>query len=223
MKILSIRRGFASDHSSTSYEFLAMDKPLSKKERSDVSRLSSRANPTARRVNFTYNVDGYDIPGGWEKLMAKYYDVMYREEYSWWTLVVAFDGNDDMYNKVRAYEFDGCDDLGVRVERSEQRIIIEIHCVVEPEQHWNNDYYDDDSDYESEDTEGNNTTIATGDYILDTLVQVRQQIILGNYGALYAVWEVYGLNDDSPIPPKPTAIASDAKTINDFKDMLSTI
>jgi hypothetical protein len=67
MKILSERHGFASDHSSTSYEFLAVDKPLGKKERSDVSKLSNRANPTSRRANFIYHVDGYDIPGGWEK------------------------------------------------------------------------------------------------------------------------------------------------------------
>lgn len=28
MKILSVRKGFQADHSSTSYEFFAMDKPL---------------------------------------------------------------------------------------------------------------------------------------------------------------------------------------------------
>ena len=115
MEILSIRRGFASDHSSTSYEFLAVDKPLSKKDRSEVSRLSRRADPSARRVNFTYNVDGYDIPGGYEKLMANYYDVMYREEYSWWTLVIAFETSYEQYKELCAYEFDGTDDLGIRI------------------------------------------------------------------------------------------------------------
>ena len=71
MRIISIRKGFASDHSSTSYEFLAVDKPLGKKEKDAVGALSGRASPTSRRVSFSYHVDGYDIPGGWRVLMDK--------------------------------------------------------------------------------------------------------------------------------------------------------
>ena len=115
MKILSIRRGFASDHSSTSYEFLAVDKPLTKQQRTEVSGLSKRANPTARRVHFSYQVDGYDIPGGWEKLMEKYYDVMYSESYSWWTLAIAFNAAPGQYKKICAYTFDDADNLGISV------------------------------------------------------------------------------------------------------------
>jgi hypothetical protein len=44
MKILSIRRGFQADHSSTSYEFFAVEKPLNRSQREAVSDLSSRAN-----------------------------------------------------------------------------------------------------------------------------------------------------------------------------------
>mgnify|MGYP007113716346 CR=1 FL=1 len=47
MKIIAVHKGFACDHSSTSYEFLAVDKPLSQKARRDVSSLSSRAAGTA--------------------------------------------------------------------------------------------------------------------------------------------------------------------------------
>ena len=64
MKIIAVHRGFASDHSSTSYEFLALDKPLGQKARRGVSALSSRATPTQRRVSFIYHAEGYDIPGG---------------------------------------------------------------------------------------------------------------------------------------------------------------
>jgi hypothetical protein len=39
MKIISVKKGFTSDHSSTSYEFLAADKILSKKERQAVASL----------------------------------------------------------------------------------------------------------------------------------------------------------------------------------------
>ena len=227
MDILSIRRGFASDHNSTSYEFLAVDKPLGKKERSEVSELSSRANPSTRRVSFIYHVDGYDIPGGWEKLMSQYYDVMYREEYSWWTLSIAFDADDKQYEAICAYEFDGADDLGIRVERSGKRVIISVHCVVEPGQYWDSDYYDDVDglDENGDEDEKESVAVATGDHILDTLAQVRQQVIGGDYRALYAVWEVYGISDDEDEsePPKPKDKKSGAEVVKTFKDMLTTI
>jgi len=224
MEILSIRHGFASDHSSTSYEFLAVDKPLGKKERSDVSRLSSRATPTTRRVNFRYTVDGYDIPGGWEKLMGQYYDVMYREEYSWWTLAIAFNSNDKQYESICAYEFDGADDLGIRITRSGQRVIIAIYCIVEVGPYW-----DEDEDYEDEDEdeENNSVVMATGDHLLDTLVQVRQQVINGDYRALYAVFEVYGVSDEDEAgeaqPPKPKDEKTGSEIVERFKEMLTTL
>ena len=44
MKIISVRSGFASDHSSTSYEFLAVDQPW-KRGRAAVASLSSERFP----------------------------------------------------------------------------------------------------------------------------------------------------------------------------------
>jgi len=35
----------------------------------------------SRRASFVYHAEGYDIPGGWEPLMARHYDVMYSESY----------------------------------------------------------------------------------------------------------------------------------------------
>jgi len=51
MEIISIRRGFASDHSSTSYEFLALGRPLDKEDRAAVASLSSRARPSRHSVS----------------------------------------------------------------------------------------------------------------------------------------------------------------------------
>ena len=61
MKIISVSRGFIAEHSSTSYESLDVDKPLSAEERKEVRALSSRCRPGARRVNFIYHADSYDI------------------------------------------------------------------------------------------------------------------------------------------------------------------
>jgi len=114
MRILSVRRGFLADHSSTSYEFLAIKNPLGAEARAAVSRLSSRARPTARRVSFIYHAEGYDLPGGWGPLLFKYYDVMYSESYGWWTFAVAFDTtNKSLISKLKKYAFYGTDDFGV--------------------------------------------------------------------------------------------------------------
>lgn len=223
MKIISIRRGFASDHSSTSYEFLAVDKPLSKKDRLEVSRLSKRVNPTARRANFIYNVDGYDIPGGWKDLMVNYYDVMYREEYSWWTLVMAFNAAPGQYEALLPYEFVGTDDLGVYISSEGERIIVTINCVVEPgaldSDH--SDYYEEDDD--EVDDEEVNSMFNTDDDLLNMLIQIRQQIISGDYRALYAVWEKYGdqYDEESKLhPPKPEERKTGGGIINDFENLL---
>jgi len=124
MRIISIRKGFTSDHSSTSYEFLAVDYPLKKDERLNVASLSSRANPTRRRVSFIYHVDGYDIPGGWEPLMRDYYDVMYSESYDWWILALAFEASPEKQKKLMEYEFNGIEDLGVSIDAYDNRVVV---------------------------------------------------------------------------------------------------
>ena len=126
MRIMSIRRGFTADHSSTSYEFLAVDKPLGKAGKAEVASLSRRANPTSRRVSFVYHVDGYDIPGGWDKLMEKYYDVMYCVDYDWWTLGIAFNTLQEQLENLKKYQFSDEDGVGVTIESRGNRAVIAI-------------------------------------------------------------------------------------------------
>jgi hypothetical protein len=219
MKILSVRRGFASDHSSTSYEFLAVDKPLSKKERAEVSKLSSRVHPTARRAGFVYHVDGYNIPGGWEKLMARYYDVMYSEDYDWWTLAIAFNADLGQYEDLRSYEFDGVHEgTGIGIAIHGQRIIITIYCSIEMGKEY--DYYYEDMGDDEDEENDESSAIATDDKLLNVLAQVRRQIIGGDYSALYAVWEKYGDADDEVSPPKPKSVKADDGIVDTFKNML---
>ena len=226
MRIISIRRGFASDHSSTSYEFLSVDRQLTKAERAEVSRLSSRAHVTARRADFLYHVDGYDIPGGWEPLMARYYDAMYSESYDWWTLALAFNAEPDKCELLRQYGFSGVDDLGVYVSETEQRVIVAISCRIDmgmmaPD---NNGYYDDydDGEDEEDDADVEGTLVLTGDGLLDILVKIRKQIINGDYRALYAVWEMYGNDEEDEPPPKPEEKNSGNETVSDFKSYLTS-
>lgn len=184
MKILSVRNGFTTDHSSTSYEFLAVDKPLSPKEQAEVASRSRRARPTSRRVSFTYHGD-YDIPGGWEELMEKYYDVMCSESYDWWTLAIAFNTTEERIAELERYDFRGEEDCGVDVIRVGNRVILAIYCRVDTE------------------------VVGELADVLDILQDVRERLMQGDYRPLYAVWETYRFTDGDeeeeapPVPPDP--------------------
>lgn len=225
MRIISVRRGFASDHSSTSYEFLAVDRQLTKTERTEVSRLSSRANVTARRADFIYHVDGYDIPGGWEPLMARYYDAMYSESYDWWTLAIAFNAEPGKYEQLCQYEFSDVDDLGIYVSKAEQRVIVTISCRIDMGMMASgyDRYYDDEEDEDGEDDIGaGGTVVVMDDELLDLLVKIRKQLIDGDYRALYAVWEMYGDDEEEEPPPKPEDKKAGMEVISNFKSYLTS-
>jgi len=208
MKILSIRKGFQADHSSTSYEFFAIDKPLSRSEREGVASLSSRARPSRRRVSFIYHGEWSDLPGGWEPLMEKYYDVMCSESYDWWTLAMAFDADQKTIKEIERYEFRGTDDLGVSVDSKGKWVIVTIYCRLSPEFYANNnsdyDYYEDDEE-EDEFEEA----IESEDSLLNLLAQNREYLKNGDYRLLYGVWQQYGFESEeeeefeSKIPLEP--------------------
>ena len=54
------------------YEFLALNKPLTEKQRAELRKLSSRAEITATRFVDEYNYG--DFRGSPEKLMERYFD-----------------------------------------------------------------------------------------------------------------------------------------------------
>jgi hypothetical protein len=228
MRILSVRRGFLADHSSTSYEFLAVDRPLDAKARAAVVRLSRRARPTSRRVSFVYHAEGYDLPGGWEPLMARYYDVMHSESYDWWTLVVAFDTDDKQFlAKLKKYVFTGSDDLGVSVSGRAGRIVVTISCRLSADaQSEPDDSWEDEPDEEEGD--GDDRSLVTDDGLLGLLVKVRACLMKGDFQPLYAVWSAYGSADDEdaaedvPAPPKPRKTKAGAAVAAELAGLLTS-
>ena len=214
MKIISERKGFQADHSSTSYEFLAIDRKLGKGEKAKVSKLSSRANPTSSRVSFSYNGDYSDLPGGWEPLMAKYYDVMYSESYDWWTLAIAFHADKEVTEKIKGYAFNGVDDLGVNVKEEGGRLTVSINCHLDTSSIFTSSRgryseYDDEDDDEDD---GEDET-SCRDPLLKLLASNREYLEKGDCRLLYGIWLEYGdQEDDDSAPPEtemtklPTAI-----------------
>lgn len=199
MRLISVRKGFQSDHSSTSYEFLAVDKRLPAEQKRLVSKLSSRACPTNQRVSFVYNGDWSDLPGGWEPLIEKYYDVMYSESYDWWTLAFAFNSDKEAIEKLEKYAFDGDEDLGIRVFVKKDRVIITVFCRIDPDPNYFGDYNDYEYGYDYLEDERENE-----DKFLKLLKKNRELLKKGDYRLLFGIWEKYGegYTDSPPEPGK---------------------
>ena len=229
MKILSIRRGFLADHSSTSYEFMAVDKPLDAKARAAISRLSSRVRPTNHKASFVYNGEWGDLPGGYDALMAKYYDVMYSESYDWWTLAFAFNTTSkELVDKLKKYAVRGVEDLGVDLSYRNKRVVITVYCRMDSNVLYHYTPDGDDmwfgEDYEDEENE----TYSVNDKLMDLLIKVRGRLKKGDCQPLYAVWETYGYEyedgeETEEAPPKPRRIKAGADIADEFASLLATM
>ena len=220
MKIISERKGFQADHSSTSYEFLAIDRKLGKLEKTAVSNLSSRANPTSSRVSFIYNGDYSDLPGGWEPLMAKYYDAMYSESYDWWTLAIAFHADKKTAEKIKSYAFTGTDDSGVSVEEEGGRVTIRIVCRLDASSLFarsrgRHSEYDDEDDGEEE--------ISCRDPLLKLLAVNREYLKKGDCRLLYGIWLEYDDQDDDESALPETVMTSLPAPIKNLLSMFDQI
>ncbi|MBL7112433.1 MAG: hypothetical protein ISS19_10900 [Bacteroidales bacterium] len=218
MKIISIRKGFAADHSSTSYEFYAIDKILGSKEKAAVSSLSSRVNPTGKRASFIYHGDWADLPGGWEPLMEKFYDVMWSESYDWWTLVMAWDTDPATIKKIKQFDFTGVDDVGISTYNKNNRLILSIDCrldiLITDDK---NDYFDN-SDYEEDGYGEENNNI---DNLLMLLEKNREYIMKGDYRLLKGIIDLYA-TDESPVN-LPEGPAEDSALLEEIQELLSCI
>lgn len=217
MRLISVRKGFQSDHSSTSYEFLAIDKKLSIEQKKSVSKLSSRACPTDRQVSFVYNGDWSDLPGGWKPLMEKYYDVMYSESYDWWTLAFAFQANKETIGKLKEYDFCGDEDLGVRILSKNNRVVIAFFCRIHPDPNFFGDYNDYEYGYGYYEEERDHE-----DKFLKLLKKNRELLKRGDYRLLFGIWEQYG-DGYTDSPPEPEKIENLPKATKNLLDMLDNI
>lgn len=211
MRILSLRTGFQADHSSTSYVFYAIDRPLTRQQQAKVASLSRRCHPTHRKVEFIYNVDGYDIPGGWEALMVNYYDVMVRQDYDWYTLCMAFKYSKKLETELSPYICHGEDDLGLDIECHGSRLLVIIHTCID----YGVDIGIDESDFlfggkeQEEDDEaddyyngyGNGGFSDEGMALL--LTKIRADVLEGDNRGLYIVWEKFHTDWDEDEEDKP--------------------
>jgi hypothetical protein len=176
MQILRVRRGFQTDHSSSSYLFYAADKPVSEQGRRIAHRYSSRAEVDKRSVRYHKWGDYPLSEDAYKALLAEHYDVMVSESYDWWTFMIAVPQTAETkplptrYSDARGY-----DDLGVGIEKFGSRWAISIYCVL--------DYNELAPEFVDDDPMEN---------LVDLLVAVRKEIMKGVFSFLDAVVEFYG-------------------------------
>jgi hypothetical protein len=179
MRILRLRRGFQADHSSSSYLFYAVDRPVSAAGQKIAHRFSSRAEVDEHSARYQkwgeseLNWDAY------KALLAEHYDVMASESYDWWTLMMAVPKTPQTQALLAPFEdARGYNDLGVEVEDYGPRLAISVHCMF--------DYggslfeYDDDS----------------LDTLVELLAKIRADILKGDVSFLQVVASYYGADEE---------------------------
>ena len=167
------------------------------------------------------------IPSGWEKLIEKYYDVMYSESYDRWTLAMAIDYLEEQVSELKKYEFDSEDDCGISVFEQGGRTIIVINCRLDasclddPYEDYN-DYEEDEDEDEDDDGDRDNTgsSLVSDNELLNLLVQLREQLVQGDYRSLYSVWEKYSYSVDDDALPIPSERSHGKDIIEQFSNML---
>lgn len=202
---------------STSYLFYAIDKPLTRSQQAAVAKLSRRASPTGRRVDFVYHVDGYDIPGGYEQLMALYYDVMVRQDYEQWTLGMSMPSSPQLHEKLSSFRCNDGEGNGIRVELLDEqrqdsyRLLLEITAYLDYERvekikglrplPWERaaeDEEEEDYEYEWDCGYGRGGVSNFDERLTELTNCIREDIQRGDYRALYVAWNrLYDPDDNS--------------------------
>ena len=155
------------------YEFQALDRPLTAQEQRAVSRLSSRVDPHPRRAIFVYNYS--DFSGNPLEILAKYYDAMFYIT-NWGSVQLAFRLPARLVNldQLKQYEFSYEDKINCYASGE--------HVIVNIERH-------DDS--------GSIDWVDGEDY-LDSLLPLRDELMLGDYRLLYLAWLEAASRWDTP-------------------------
>ncbi|TXB53780.1 hypothetical protein FRY97_22040, partial [Phaeodactylibacter luteus] len=150
------------------YEFYAIDKELTRKERKEVDNLSSRFSPTSRRAIFTYSYSSFRHDE--ESVLLKYFDFLLYLS-NWGTKRIMYKIPKELvdYEEIKHYHSvyeNFYADNGIRIFQKAKFIVIDINLSEEESNYW----VEDES------------------YLSSDLIGIRQDIIEGDYRALFIMW-----------------------------------
>ena len=149
------------------YKFRAVDTPLSREAREEVSSLSSRSQVSSTSASFVYHYG--DFRGNPMNVLRQHFD-LYLYFANWGTkqLMIKLPIEAVDYWALKKYEIDASYDAtcGISLNKSSKHVIIDIE--------WN-------------DEEGGGW-MDIDDYDLSDFVLIREAILNGDYSALFVYW-----------------------------------
>ncbi len=183
MRILSLRRVFDADHSSSTYEFFALDR-LTPEQRAAVQNLTGES--ARRHLRFHYWGEWSDIPSDWpDALLTLGYDILVSESYDWWAVHLSLPYDPALLKRLQQYECES-DSNGFDVRVVGERMILYFGMQLD---------YSAVYDMSGEDPfEG----------LADLFEAVRDELLAGDLSAVWAMYKTYGgYADIGPEPVKP--------------------
>jgi len=150
------------------YEFYSIDKELTKRERNEVDKLSSRFSPTSRSVVYTYSYS--DFKHDEKKVLLKYFDFfMYWS--NWGIKRIMYKIPEELVNFQDILQYncsvDGeYTDTGIQVYKKAKFVIIDIKFSDEEGGYW----IEEDNRWSSD------------------LMGIRQDLLNGDYRSLFIMW-----------------------------------
>lgn len=190
VKILSQRLGFDADHSSSTYEFFALN-PLTPEQRTAVKQLTGES--ARRHLDFQYMGDWKDIPSDWpDKLLTLGYDILVSESYDWWAVYLSLPHDSVLLARLEPYqcEYDG---NGFDTRIVGERIVL---------------YFGMQLDYSATYDEFGESLFKG---LADLFETVREELLAGDLSAVWAMYETYGGYEDTEAEPvEPLSASGDA-------------
>jgi len=188
------------------YEFQAVDRPLTEEEQQAVAQLSSRVDPHPRRAVFTYSWS--DFPGRAEEILAKYYDAMlYLTNWGSRQLMFRFPKALIDQEHVGAYCRPDYVEEFVSFKPVGDYLVLNIE-------------FDDE---EASDWIEGEERLASGEEWLASLVQLRDDVLRGDYRLLYLAWlktlEMEDVLDSVVEPPVPPGLQDLTPALRSFVEL----
>jgi hypothetical protein len=181
------------------YEFQAIDRALSEEEQQSVAQLSSRVHPHPWRAVFVYHWSGF--PSDAEEILTRYYDAMvYHASWGSRQLMFRFPRSALDLEGAEAYSQPLIVQDYVSLSLKGVYVILDIH-------------------FHDEGGRG----LAAGDDVLAAMLSLRDDLIRGDYRALYLAWlKVLHVEDllasvlEPPVPPGLKPLSAALRTFVDF-------
>jgi hypothetical protein len=194
MRILRVRRGFQADHSSSSYLFYAVDRPVSARGRQVAHRFSSRAEVEDRTVRYVKWGESELSSDAYQALLTEHFDVMVSESYDSWTLMIAVPKMPQVEALLAPFddvEGDGFQRMSIL--RFGNRLVVDLFL----------DFAGDAEFFQTDED--------LFEYLVESLVAIRQEIMQGNVSFLQAVADFYGEEEDEEADETPARAPAPAE------------